>query len=142
MHGVFRQIVLLGRLTIGGIFVAHGWQKLMIDGISTTQSMFQKIGVPAPDVTAYLVAFVELAAGLALMLGLLLPLAGLLLAVDMLGAFIFVHGSHGVFVQHGGFELVAALGVGALLIGFSGGGTLALDRVLMRVNDRHLRASG
>jgi putative oxidoreductase len=138
MQRIFRQLILIGRVAAGSIFVAHGWQKLVVNGIPNTQHSFARMGIPSPELTAYYATSVELVAGVALIIGLFLPLAGLLLASDMLGAFAFVHDKHGIFVQQGGFELVAALGILALLLGFSGGGTLALDHVLFRYGDRQL----
>src|SRR5699024_9224554 len=80
--------------------------------------------------TAAIVAGVELAAGVALIAGILTPLAGILLGVDMVGAFYFVHATNGPFVAENGWELVVALGVGALLIAAVGAGRFSVDRVL------------
>jgi putative oxidoreductase len=68
----------------------------------------------------------------ALVLGLLLPVFGTLLALDMLGAIAFVHGSKGFFVSTDGFEFVLALAAASLAIAFSGGGLLAMDSLWRR----------
>src|SRR5699024_12390930 len=77
-----------------------------------------------------IVAGVELAAGVALIAGILTPLAGILLGVDMVGAFYFVHATNGPFVAENGWELVVALGVGALLIAAVGAGRFSFDCVI------------
>lgn len=132
MHGLYRHLLLIARVVVGGVFMAHGYQKLFQDGLSATAAWFEQQGVPAPYATASFAAYVELGAGLALVIGLLLPVAALLLLLDMLGSFLFINAKHGVFIAQNGFELVAVLAMAALLVGFSGGGTLAVDQLLVR----------
>jgi putative oxidoreductase len=48
----------------------------------------------------------------------------------MLGAYLFVHAGQGLFIDKGGFELVGALGAGALLLLAVGGGRYSVDHVL------------
>ena len=112
------------------IFVAHGWQKFFTLGLTRVGEQFASFGVPQPHVTAMIVAGVELVAGIALIAGILTPLAGILLGADMAGAFYFVHATNGPFVTQNGWELVVALGVGALLIAAVGAGRFSIDRVL------------
>ncbi|WP_066942407.1 DoxX family protein [Microtetraspora fusca] len=119
--------LLIGRVGIGIIFLVHGWQKLTTMGLSGTTAFFEQIGIPLPGLAAPAVTVLELAGGAALILGAALPVVGTLLALDMLGAIAFVHGGNGFTVDKGGYEFVLALAVAALAIGFSGGGTLALD---------------
>lgn len=122
--------LLLARLGLGVVFVAHGWQKFFDLGLGVVAGQFQTIGVPQPEITAAVVAGVELVAGVALVLGILTPLAGILLAVDMLGAFYFVHATHGPFVENQGWELVVALFVGVVVLAAVGAGRFSLDHVL------------
>lgn len=130
---------LIGRIGIGIVFVAHGWQKFTEWGIAGTTASFGKMGVPLPGVSAVFAATVELAGGLALIAGVALPIAGLLLAVDMLGALFLVHLPNGLLGQ-GGAELVVVLGAAALALGFNGG-AYALDRVLFK-NNKVLNPAG
>lgn len=122
--------ILLARIGIGVVFVAHGWQKIFTLGLSRVGEQFAAYGVPQPEITAAIVAGVELVAGIALIAGLLTPLAGILLGVDMAGALYFVHATNGPFISENGWELVVALGVGALLIAGVGAGRFSVDRVL------------
>ncbi|WP_214416780.1 DoxX family protein [Sphaerisporangium fuscum] len=124
--------LLLARVAVGVIFIAHGWQKFATMGIGGTTKFFESIGAPLPGITAPLVAALELAGGVALVLGLLLPVFGTLLALDMIGAIALVHGANGLFADKGGFELVLALAALALAVGFSGGGLLAADALWRR----------
>ncbi|MDK3256456.1 DoxX family protein [Blastococcus capsensis] len=122
--------VLVTRVAVGLIFFAHGWQKLFTNGIDGTAAFFDQEGVPAASAAAWVVAVVELAGGAALILGLAVPVAGLLLLVDMIGAFAFVHAGAGLFVDQGGYELVLALGAAALLLAVVGAGRFSVDHLL------------
>jgi len=122
--------VLAARIGLGVVFVAHGAQKLFTWGLSGTADAFAGMGVPAPQVSALFAALVELAGGAALIVGVATPIAGLLLALDMLGAFLLVHAGNGVFIDRGGFELVAALGAAALVLAATGAGRLSVDHAV------------
>jgi len=123
-------VILLTRLGVGAVMFAHGWQKLVTFGIDGAAAGLGQAGVPAPALLASLAAGIELLGGAALVLGLLIPVAGVLLALDMLGAFALVHAGNGVFVDQGGFELVLTLGLASLLLAVIGAGRYSLDRVL------------
>jgi putative oxidoreductase len=122
--------VLLARIGIGSVFIAHGWQKLFDFGVDGVAAGFDQMGVPLPTVAAWFAALVELAGGTALILGLATPLAALLLVVNMAGAYIFVHAGSGMFVEQGGAELVLALGAASLVFAGLGSGRFSLDHVL------------
>ncbi|MBM7784927.1 DoxX family protein [Tenggerimyces flavus] len=124
--------LLVARLGLGVILIAHGWQKLSDQGLAGTAAGFGQMGVPLPTVSAYYATFVELVGGVALILGLALPLVGLLVALDMAGALVLVHLPNGLFASQGGFELVLAIGVGAVAIAAAGSGRLGLDHYLLR----------
>ncbi len=122
--------ILVTRVAVGLVFFAHGWQKLFTNGIDGTAAFFDQVGVPAATAAAWFAAVVELAGGAALILGVAVPVAGLLLLVDMLGAFFFVHAGAGPFVEQGGYELVLALGAAALLLGVLGAGRFSVEHLL------------
>jgi putative oxidoreductase len=122
--------LLLARVATGVIFLVHGYQKFATMGIAGTTQFFESIGIPLPGLAAPLVAVLEVAGGIALILGVALPIAGTLLALDMIGAIFFAHLQAGFSVSEGGYEFVLALAAASLAIGFTGGGALALDRVL------------
>lgn len=119
--------LLLARIAVGFIFIAHGWQKLFVLGIGGTTKLFASANVPLSAVTAPAISVLELAGGAALVLGLLLPVVGTLLAFDMIGAIIWVHGPNGLWLEKGGYEFVLSLCAAALAIGFTGGGLFAAD---------------
>jgi putative oxidoreductase len=128
-------VALLARTGVGAVFIAHGWQKIQV-GITTTSDQFTALDVPLPTAAAVYSTFVELLGGAALILGLGLPVAGVLLFLDMAGAFAFVNGPNGLFlvdeqgVAQNGFELVLVLGLASLAFAAGGGGRLTLDHRL------------
>ncbi|GAA4058288.1 MULTISPECIES: DoxX family protein [Actinomadura] len=122
--------LLVGRLAIGVIFIAHGWQKLTETGHSGVTAMFEGLGIPFPSLSAAFATWVELLGGAALVLGVLVPVAGVLLAVDMAGAFWYAHADKGLFAGDGGYELVLALGATCLLLALAGGGRFGVDAVV------------
>ncbi|SCF05341.1 putative oxidoreductase [Micromonospora viridifaciens] len=130
MNNVRDLAVLVARVALGVVFIAHGWQKLTEWGLDGTAAAFDQMGVPLPTASAWFAALVELVGGAALVVGLVVPVAGLLLALDMLGAFLVVHLGNGVFVSANGFELVLALGAAALLLAAVGAGRFSLDRLI------------
>ncbi|USI91312.1 DoxX family protein [Rhodococcus pyridinivorans] len=122
----------MARLVLGVIFLAHGLQKFNSWGYEGTKAGFEGMGVPAPAVSAFVATWIEILGGLALILGVLVPVFGVLLFLFMLGAFFIVHVENGIYVGDGGFELVAALGAGALLLAAVGAGAFSVDRFLAR----------
>lgn len=120
--------LLIGRVVLGVVFIAHGWQKFSTNGMDATAQGFDSLGIPAPTLAAYFTVGSEIIGGSLLIVGALLPLAGLALAGVMLGAMYFVHPLDGAFFsQEGGYEYVLLLAALSLAIGFSGGGALAVD---------------
>ncbi|WP_051713355.1 DoxX family protein [Spirillospora albida] len=130
--------LLVARICVGAVFAAHGWQKLVTNGIDGTAAFFDQAGVPLPTVSAWAAALIELVAGGALILGLAMPVAGLLLVFDMLGAYLFVHAGNGLFLDQGGAEFVMTLGAASLLLAVFGSGRFGIDHLLAsRAHGRH-----
>ncbi|HET7139629.1 MAG TPA: DoxX family protein [Arthrobacter sp.] len=125
------------RVALGFLFAAHGWQKFNEWTIAGTQAAFGQMGVPAANLTAPLVAGLELAGGIALVVGALTRVVAVLLALDMIGAIVLVHASAGVYVEKGGYELVLLLGAAALAFALTGAGRISVDRAVFgRMNNR------
>jgi putative oxidoreductase len=131
--------LLIGRIALGVVLIAHGWQKFFSFGITGVAASFDQMGVPLSTMSATFAAVVELAGGIALIVGLAVPLVGVLVAIDMAGALLFVHAPNGVFVADGGYELVLLIGALGVLFAGIGAGGYAVDRLI--TTDRRSRVS-
>lgn len=107
---------LLARVVVGVVFIAHGLPKAA--DLQGTAAGFESMGIPFPQLGALLAVGIEVGAGVALIVGFALPVAGVFLALMMGSAYYFAHVGDPLV---GGFELPLLLGVSALALGFSGG---------------------
>ena len=100
--------LLIIRLVIGLLFVGHGAQKLFGwfggYGLKGTGGWFESIGIK-PGVTMALIAgLTELIGGILFTLGLLTPLAGIMIAGTMVMAIVKVHAPNGLWATENGYE--------------------------------------
>ena len=124
------QALAILRVVIGIVFMAHGYEKFFLIGISGVTGFFSSLGVPLPGVAAPAISTLELAGGGALIAGFFARPIAFLLMCDVLTALFLVHLKNGFFVGKGGVELVMTLAAAALAIAVAGPGTLSADRVL------------
>jgi putative oxidoreductase len=117
---------------MGGVFAAHGAQKIFEFTLPGTVQAFAGMGAPLPEIAGPVIAFLELIGGILLIAGLFTRPVGVLLAADMVGAIVLVHLGNGIWVGDGGWEFAAVLGAGALALAFTGAGRYGLDRAVLR----------
>lgn len=85
--------ILVLRVTTGVLFLVHGLIKVFVFTPAGTAGYFESIGLPGA--LAYLTIAVEIAGGLALILGIKARLVSLALVPVLLGAAWFGHGAFG-----------------------------------------------
>lgn len=124
--------LLVARVLLGVVLIAHGLQKFGEWTIAGTTQAFGQMGVPAAGFAAPLTAVVELVGGVLLLVGLFAPIAGAVVALIMLAAAVIAHVANGVFVANGGWELVGVIAAAALAVGVAGPGRWSVDAVLTR----------
>ncbi|MGJ4140964.1 DoxX family protein [Corynebacterium macclintockiae] len=129
---IFKDVsILISRILVGVVLVAHGWQKYNSWTIEGTAKSFEGMGVPSANIAAQVATYFELAGGVLLILGLLVRIIGPLLFIQMAFAFGFAHWGKGIFIADGGWELVGILGAAGLALAAHGAGTYSLDYLFM-----------
>lgn len=125
------------RLSIGAIFFLHGWMKLVGGQESFVREMLRMVGWSIPDALLWLVTFLELLGGLALLLGLLTRPAAILLAVEMIVAVVLFHARQGFFIVAipnvplaYGFEYHLVLVGGLVCLAFAGPGMWSAEEYM------------
>ncbi|MGQ0719807.1 MAG: DoxX family protein [Pseudonocardiales bacterium] len=119
------------RVVVGLTLVAHGYNHLWgRGGLTGTARWFGSLGLRPPKLHAVLSGAGELAAGGALAIGLLTPLAAAFVVGTMVTAGITHHRRNGFFVFKEGYEYVLMIGVVCAVIGLLGPGTVSVDRLL------------
>jgi putative oxidoreductase len=114
---------LILRLVLGAVMLAHGFPK--VTGFAGTAGFFASAGVPAPTLAAAYAAAVEVGGGVLILLGIAVDIVGLLFAIDMLGAIIFVHIKNG-FTAQGGYEFPLILLAASLAVALAGPGAYSM----------------
>lgn len=125
--------VLVMRLVLGVVFIAHGAQKLFGwfggNGLDGTARFFESSGFSPGKPLAFLAGLAEFGGGIALILGLLTSFAGAALVATMAGATAVsaAGGNNAFFAMDNGYEFTLTLTGMALAITLIGAGRLALD---------------
>jgi putative oxidoreductase len=121
------------RVVLGIAMLVHGWAKLS-GGVDNVAGFFGgMLGIPAPGLMAWVVTIVELVGGILLVVGFLTQIAGLLIALDMLGAILFAYLLRGApFIENGqiSWEKEAVFAAAALCLALSGPGAWSVDDVV------------
>ncbi len=121
---------LLIRVVVGVTMVAHGYNHVWGGGgLAGTARWFGSLGMRPPKLHALLSGAGELAAGAALVLGLLTPLACAFIVGTMVVAGITAHRKNGFFVFRDGYEYVLVLAVTSAALALLGPGSLSVDRL-------------
>lgn len=126
--------LLIIRLVIGLLFVGHGAQKLFGSfggyGLKGTGGWLESIGVKPGVTMAALAGLSEFGGGALFALGLLTPVAGILIALTMVVAIAKVHGANGLWATQNGYEYNLVILAATIGVALTGPGQYALDAIL------------
>jgi putative oxidoreductase len=132
------------RLIVGYGFMAHGYAKLARGPDSFTR-ILEALGMPEPGLLAWATIWIELIGGLAVLLGVFIPLASLPMAAVLLVAIFTVHlpngfssiklqavDAAGAHFGQPGYETDLLYLAALLALVLAGSGPLSLDRLVLR----------
>ncbi len=132
--GSFAALAL--RIPAAIIFIAHGGQKLFGlfggYGLEGTGQWMASIGLEPGYFMALMAGGAEFFGGLALLVGLLVRPAALMLSITMLVAIFTVHLANGLFMSNNGYEFGLSLLAISVALMFSGAGKLSVDNFLAK----------
>jgi putative oxidoreductase len=124
------------RVTVGGLMLGHGLQKLNGSfggpGLEATQKSMGAIGLHPAKQQGLAAALSETIGGGLTAVGFLSPLGPAMITGAMLVAIQKVHAKNGVWVTQGGYEYNATLIAAALSLATSGPGALSLDGLVRK----------
>ncbi len=126
--------LLVLRLVLGGVFVAHGAQKLFGSfggpGIEGTAGFHEQLVIRPAKPMAILAGLAEFVGGMLVVAGFLTPLAALALIAVMVVAIVTVHLKNGFFAASGGYEFNLVLIAVAVALLLAGSGAYGIDAAL------------
>lgn len=131
------------RLIVGYGFIVHGYAKLS-RGPETFAVILHTIGIPFPNLMAWLTSLVELFGGFAVLIGAFVPFVSLPMMVVLLTAMFTIHLPYGFFsvklvevtatgTKFGpvGYEIILLYLAGLVALAFGGAGPLSVDHWLL-----------
>jgi putative oxidoreductase len=135
--------LLVARIGLGVIMVAHAKLEYDFGGgsIAGVGRLFDQAGVPLAAITGPANVLFEFVGGIAMILGVAVRIVGVLMALNMAGAWAFVHTSGLFAMDHNGPELVIALGLLSLVLAVTGAGRFGFDHMIVRRLRRTSRTS-
>jgi putative oxidoreductase len=126
--------LLIIRVIIGGLFIGHGAQKLFGwfggYGLKGTGGWLESIGIKPGVPMALVAGLAEFGGGILFAIGLVTPIAALLIVATMVVSIVKVHGANGLWVTQNGYEYNLTLIAVAIGIAFIGPGQYAVDALL------------
>jgi putative oxidoreductase len=134
------------RVVMGTGFIVHGWSKWS-RGAAAFGKLLQFLGVPSPDLTAWIVTLLELIGGIALIIGAFVTIISIPLVISMLVAMFTVNVRYGFSAtktlglnESGpifgppGYEINLLYIAGLFILMLAGAGPFSVDRWLQRRN--------
>jgi len=136
---VVRDLALLvARLALGAILIAHGWRRWQEQGAQSQVDYLRRFQTPYPEVAAYGAIALELVGGLFLLVGALTPLVAAGVVAQQALTISYTNWFEGPYLTDrqgefiNGYEYNVALGALALLFVVFGAGRASVDRLFSR----------
>ena len=121
-------------VVVGLLIAAHGSQKLFAwfggSGLEGTAGSMESLGLAPGRYMALAAGTAEFVGGILLALGLIVPLAAVLIASTYLVAARTAHAGKGPWNSNGGWEYVLVLSAVSIGLAFNGAGKWSLDHAI------------
>ncbi|MDN5847657.1 MAG: DoxX family protein [Candidatus Nitrosocosmicus sp.] len=115
------------RIMAGIAFILHGLPKF--DNLQGTQGFFASVGIPAD--LALLIGLLEVVGGILLIVGLVTRITAILFTIEMICAILIVKSGNG-FMGQGGFEVDLLLMAISISLALSGPGRVSIEREVLK----------
>ncbi|MFV0428929.1 MAG: DoxX family protein [Arachnia sp.] len=124
--------LMLARVVVGVVMVAHGWHRWQIAGIPEQVGQLDAAGIGYSASVVWAVIAFEIIGGILLAFGLATPAVGLALTVMNVGVIVLLRAQNGFYVYEQGWEYNAVLAAFGLIFLAFGSGRAGLDHLFMR----------
>jgi putative oxidoreductase len=120
------------RLTIGGVLLVHGTEKVMHIGIPKFAAGLAARGIEPATLFAYVVFFNETVGAVFIMAGFLTRIVGPMIAIEFIIITFVAHFPNGFAwtSPHGGWEYPLLWGLVFFAVALRGGGPYSVDRAI------------
>lgn len=131
-HWTNETAILVLRLAVGTVLAYHGWLKVGEE--AGFAGFLDSLGIPAPELMAYVVTYLEFLGGIALIVGLATRYVAALFVVEMLFTISLVKLDVGLIAAEGGVgaELDLLILAIALSLVLTGAGRQSVDALIIR----------
>ena len=123
--------LLLSRILMGVVLLAHGWHRWQVVGIAKEVALLDAAGIGNATTIVWIVVGFELIGGILLVFGLATPLVGLGILVLNLATILLLRSDEFYAHQHGWEYNAVQAAVGLLLLAH-GSGRAGLDNLFLR----------
>ncbi len=118
------------RFSAGAVLVPHGVQKIMNDWAVRGTKNITEVGLPYPEILAYLTIFSESVVAVCLALGLFTRVAAVIIWIQMAVIITMFQWKFGYFWTNRGIEFALLWWLLCTAIIFRGGGRYSIDRLI------------
>ncbi len=126
--------LLLSRILMGLVLLAHGWHRWQVEGIGSEVALLDAAGIGNATTIVWLVIGFEIVGGILLVFGLATPLVGLGIVVLNLATIALLRTDQFYAHEHGWEYNAVQAAVGLLLLAH-GSGRAGLDHLFVRPKD-------
>jgi putative oxidoreductase len=123
--------LLVARVTLGLILVAHGWHRFTT-GIGATVTVLNHSGLPEPQLFAWGATILEVIGGALLIFGLLTPVVAAFVVAEQVMVIVWLRWQNGLWQTSNGIEYPVVVAVLALVLVVFGAGRTGVDVLFRR----------